>query len=76
MKNKEVVAALQQLDPESECIIDIMQFNKHYGKQVKIGDSLVSKGVSSHEIMIDSTYGGCCIHVYLPERAIIANWPK
>lgn len=76
MKNKELVAALQRLDPEAEVLIDVRQFNKTYGKQLSLGQSLVAKGISSYELMVDGTYNGCTITVHLPGKAIIANWPK
>lgn len=72
MKAKELIKALETLDPESKVVINIMQRNKKYGViQLQISDSCHSGAYS----WVNRGYGGS-ITVHLPEGAYIAKLPK
>lgn len=71
MRNKELIAALQKLNPEAIVTIDVRQHNKRYGRQLSI-----QKSNASYEMWVNPTYSGCTITVHLPEKAIISHWPK
>lgn len=72
MKNKELIAALQKLNPEATVLINIKQSNKVYGRQLKV-ESTQHHG---YEHWVDASYSGCTITVHLPGKAFISNWPK
>jgi len=82
MKAKDLIEALKALNPEAEVFINIKQFNKLYGKQIKISyghlpttdNPSYNKSVYLNE-WVNGEYGGS-ITVHLPNKAIISNWPK
>lgn len=76
MKNKELITALLKCDPEASVSITIRQYNKVQGRTIYMRESMIAKGMSSYEYDVDQFYSGCNLTIYLPEKAIISNWPK
>lgn len=71
MKNSQLIAALQKLDPEAEVQINIMQQNKAYGVlQLGVQSTLEKSG---HETWVSGNYRGCTITVHLPEKHFITK---
>lgn len=75
MKNKDVIKALQKLDPEANVLVNIGQQNKVNGViQLEIGrDNLKEEHVYFY---IDGTYEGATINVMLPEGFFISSRKK
>lgn len=82
MKAKDLIKALQRLDPESNVIINIKQSSQVWGKQVPIeyGNKANTDNADYNESCylgqwVNQSYGGS-ITVHLPDGAYIAKWPK
>ncbi len=68
---KQLIDELSKLNPDSEVVINIKQYNKVYGvAQLPIMSSQTGRG------WVDGTYRGATITVFLPERAYIAGLKK
>jgi len=85
MKAKDLIKALQSLDPEKDVVINIKQYNKVYGvvqlpieygyqhnEQTKDLDDNYHSGRSE---WVNNSYGGS-ITVHLPNNAFISKLPK
>lgn len=73
MTNKELIAALQRLNPDAIVNIEVKQYNKRYGRILSVKSSMPR---DTYQFRVNATYGGCTITVHLPDKAIISNWPK
>ncbi len=71
MKAKDLIEKLQNLDPESDVIINVMQYNKKYG----VVQLPIKYSNSESSSWINSSYGGS-ITVHLSKGAYIAGLPK
>jgi hypothetical protein len=82
MKTKDLIKALAQLNPESEVVINVKQYNKRYGFQLPIEygsrdeDDHIreERGQYSHRLnsWINNSYGGS-ITVHLPDGAYVCG---
>lgn len=74
---KDLIAALSELNPEAEVVINIKQANKYYGVvQLPVASKYNGNWKGPNEWAVDSSYGGACITVYLPDEAYVAKLPK
>lgn len=71
MTTKDLISALQKLDPDANVVINIKQSNKVYGYQVNILDTKHGDSFS----WVTTEYGGS-ITVFLPDGAYISKFEK
>lgn len=72
MKNKELIEALQKLNPEAEVLINIKQWNKSYGRRLPVEGS---KDHWGNWPWVEGNYSGATITVHLPTGYILARTP-
>ena len=85
MKAKDLIKALQQINPEAEVVINIKQWNKRYGFQLPIeyghadetDQVREERGQYSHRLnsWVNNHYGGS-ITVHLPDGAFVSGLPE
>ena len=80
MKAKDLIKALQDLDPEANVVINIKQFNKVYGFQLPIhyGTNQLTGGKENYDYLhseVNASYGGS-ITVHLPDGAYVSGLPE
>lgn len=82
MKAKDLMKALEQINPEADVVINVKQCNKRYGFQLPIEygtDKAEEPNKSGYSWYLNNwvnmSYGGS-ITVHLPSGAYVAGLPK